>query len=62
MASKNTELRKEQEDKKQKAFTDALRALEAEHGYRVEPIMHYSVRGVVPQIVIVKQEAKDVVE
>jgi hypothetical protein len=53
MASKNTERRNEQEQKKQDAFIQALRALEKEHGYQVEPIMHYSSKGMVPQVVIV---------
>ena len=56
MPSKNTKLRneiEEREQKKQDAFIEALRALEKEHGYQVTPIMHYSQKGMVPQIVIV---------
>lgn len=62
MASKNTEMKREQEAKKEQAFVDTLKALEKEHGYRLEPIMHYSAKGMVPQIVVVKHEAKDVVQ
>jgi hypothetical protein len=58
MASKNTELKQEIEDKKQRAFIDALKALEAEHGYQLEPIMHYAAKGIAPQIVVVKRKVE----
>lgn len=42
--------------KKENAFKDALCALEDEHGFRLEPILHYSVRGLIPQITMVEVE------
>lgn len=55
MASKNTELKREQEAKAEQAFIDDIRAVEEKHGYRVEPIMHYTANGILLRMVAAKK-------
>jgi len=44
MASKNTELRQEQEAKKKKAFAEAIQAVEKEHKMKLIPMIEYTVK------------------
>lgn len=48
------ELRDEVFDKKAEEFKVELRALEDKYNFRLEPILNYSVRGIVPTINVVK--------
>ena len=40
-------------DKKAEEFKTELRALEDKYSYRLEPTLHFSVRGIVPTINVV---------
>ena len=50
MASKNTELKQEQDKKKAQAFADAIKAVEAEHGMRIVPMIEYTNQGLYPTL------------
>lgn len=43
-------------DKKAEEFKTELRALEDKYEFRLEPILNYTVRGIVPTINVVKVE------
>lgn len=59
MANKTKEeLTEEVEKKQQDRFIEELRELESKHGYKLEPIMHYSHRGIIPQITVVKNKVE----
>jgi len=60
MASKNTELRQEQEAKKKKALAEAIQAVEKEHKLQLIPMIEYSSQGLYPSLGV--QEIKAVVE
>lgn len=54
------ELRDELEKQQQDKFIEALREVEEKHGYKLQPILHYSVTGVVPQITVQKVKAEQI--
>jgi hypothetical protein len=53
-----SEIKKEMlvDDKKAEEFKVELRALEDKYEFRLEPILNYSVRGIVPTINVVRVE------
>lgn len=46
----------EVEQQQQDKFIKAVHDLEVQHGYKLEPILQYSVTGIVPAITVVKIE------
>jgi len=47
------ELTKELQDKKANDFRERLKMLEDEFGFRLEPVLHFSHKGIVPTINVV---------
>jgi len=60
MASKNTELRQEQEAKKKHAFAEAIQAVEKEHKLKLIPMIEYTSQGLYPSLGV--QEIKETVD
>ena len=64
MASKNTELRQEQEAKKKTerkhAFAEAIQAVEKEHKLKLIPMIEYTSQGLYPSLGV--QEIKEAVD
>lgn len=48
------ELQAELQTQQENAFREALMEIESKHGFKLEPILHFSVRGVIPQITMVR--------
>jgi len=60
MASKNTELRQEQEAKRKHAFAEAIQAVEKEHKMKLIPMIEYTSQGLYPSLGV--QEIKETVD
>ena len=58
MASKNTELRREQAEKKKKAFAEAIQAVEKEHKMKLIPMIEYTAQGLYPSLGVQEVESK----
>lgn len=48
------QLTKELQDKKANDFRERLQKLEDEFGFRLEPVLHYSHKGIIPTINVVE--------
>ena len=60
MASKNTELRQEQEASKKHTFAEAIQAVEKEHKMKLIPMIEYTSQGLYPSLGV--QEIKEAVD